>query len=109
MTLEKKSWLTRSIVIKLPVINSCGVISLDTMTPLGQPLLRLYGWNTSKKGSLWRRNKVEEIQLTNLANLGSLASNKVEEIQPANLARLRSLGGLASKNQILPQIFTSDQ
>ena len=38
-----------------------------------------------------KKNKVEEIQLADLASLGSLASNKVEEIQPANLASLGSL------------------
>ena len=42
--------------------------------------LRRYGWNTSMEGSLRRKkgekNKVEEIQLANLASLGSLASNE---------------------------------
>ena len=54
---RKKSWLTRSIAIKLPVINYCGVISFDTMTLLVQPTIRLrfYGRNTSKEGSLRRR------------------------------------------------------
>ena len=59
--------------------HSCGVISLDMLTSLGQPTIRprRYGWNTSKEGSLRRKkkkNKVEEIQLANLASLGSLAS-----------------------------------
>ena len=40
--------------------------------------------------------KVEEIQLTNLGSLGSLASNKVEKIQLANLV---SPGSLASKKK----------
>ena len=61
--------------------HSCGVISFMS---LGQPTvgLRRYGWNTSKEGSLPRitkkkmKNKVEEIQLANLASLGSLASNQ---------------------------------
>ena len=50
----------------------CAVISLDMLTSLGQPTIRLrrYGWNTSKERSLWRKKK-----------------NKVKEIQPANLAR----------------------
>ena len=47
------------------------------LTSLGQPAImpRPYGWNTSKVGSLWRKNnnkkknKVEEIQLANLASL----------------------------------------
>ena len=36
-----------------------------------------YGWNTSKEGSLGRKakkNKVQEIQLTDLASLGGLTS-----------------------------------
>ena len=43
------------------------------LTSLGQPAIRLrrYGWDTSKEGSLRRKNKkknkVEEIQLANLA------------------------------------------
>ena len=49
----------------------CGVISLDMLTSLGQPTIRLrrYGCNTSKERSLRRKNKnkVEEIQLANLA------------------------------------------
>ena len=48
------------------------------LTLLGQPTIRLgrYGWNTSKEGSSRRKkkNKIEEIQLTNLASLGSLAN-----------------------------------
>ena len=50
----------------------------DMLTSLGQPTTRLRrcGWNTSKEGSLRRKtkNKVEEIQLANLASLGSLPS-----------------------------------
>ena len=64
--------------------HSCGVISLDMLTSLGQSTIRLrrYGWNTLKEGSLRRKtkrkkkNKVEEIQPTTLASLGSLPSNK---------------------------------
>ena len=46
---------------------------------LGQPTIRLgrYKWNTSKEGSSQqkkREKKVEEIQLANLASLGSLTS-----------------------------------
>ena len=59
--------------------HSCGVLSLDMLTSLSQPIIKLrcYGWSTSKEGSLRRKNKdVEEIQPSNLSSLGSLASNE---------------------------------
>ena len=40
--------------------RSCGVISVDMLTSLDQPtirLRRLYGWNTSKERSLLRKKK----------------------------------------------------
>ena len=39
--------------------HSCGVISLDMLTSLGRPTIKLrcYGWNTSKEGSLQRKKK----------------------------------------------------
>ena len=48
------------------------------LTSLCQPTIRpgRYGWNTPKEGSLpkKKKNKADEIQLNNLASLGSLAS-----------------------------------
>ena len=65
------------------VVGSVNTVRLDMLTFVGSVntiRLRRYGWNTPKEGSLRRKtnkkkkNKVEEIQLTNLASLGSLAS-----------------------------------
>ena len=76
-------WVAKKSCHAQTLINECSISdylsSLDMLRSLGQSILRLrrYGCDTSKEESLWRKkekNKVEEIQLTNLASLGSLAS-----------------------------------
>ena len=64
--------------------RSYGHSSLHMLTSLGQPTIRpgrTLRMDTSTQGSLLRKkkNKVEEIQLTDLASLGSLASKKKDE------------------------------
>ena len=64
---------------------NCPVISLDMLTSLGQPTIRLrrYGWETSTEGRLWRikkkkkKNKVEEIHLANLARASQATSHGI--------------------------------